>query len=134
MVVGHGHQGAAGAVGVVDVAHDGHGGQRLAGAVGVGRRRGQLGAQRQVLLDLLALVEVELGALQLALDLRDGTANVKRSAQVSRGYCEMMISLGNYSGVTARSVVFFPQPNSWAAFSRQLTRHFFLKIPFLLEF
>lgn len=74
-MIGHGEQGD-GAVGVaavadgghVSVPHDGHRGQRLAGSVrmrhGVALpgRRGQLGAQRQVLLDLLilALVEVEL--------------------------------------------------------------------------
>lgn len=64
--------------GHVSVPHDGHGGQRLALGVGVRDsvalpgRRGQLGAQRQVLLDLLilGLVEVVLGVLQVALYLQ----------------------------------------------------------------
>ncbi|KAG7240716.1 hypothetical protein INR49_026605 [Caranx melampygus] len=79
VVIGHGEQGdrAVGVAAVADgghvsVPHDGHRGQWLAGSVrmrhGVALpgRRGQLGAQRQVLLDLLilALVEVELGVLQ----------------------------------------------------------------------
>ena len=62
----------------MSVPHDRHGGQRLAGGVwmwnGVALpgRRGQLGAQRQVLLDLLVLglVEVELGVLQVAVYLQ----------------------------------------------------------------
>lgn len=81
-MVAHGEQGN-GAVGVAAVAdgghvsipHDWHGGQRLAGGVRVRDgvalpgRRGQLRAKREVLLDLLvlALVEVELGVLQVAL-------------------------------------------------------------------
>lgn len=86
VLTGHGEQGDR-AVGVAAVAHgghaavpeDGHGGQWLARgvrvrhAVALAGRRGQLGAQRQVLLDLLtlALVEVELGVLQVALYLRE---------------------------------------------------------------
>lgn len=82
VVVGHGEQ-SNGAVGVaavadrrhVSVPHDWHAGQRLARGVRVRDgvalpgRRGQLGAQREVLLDLLvlALVEVEFGVLQVAL-------------------------------------------------------------------
>lgn len=81
-MVAHGEQGN-GAVGVAAVAdrghvpvpHDWHGGQRLARGVRVRDgvalpgRRGQLGAEREVLLDLLVLglVEVELGVLQVAL-------------------------------------------------------------------
>lgn len=85
VVIGHSEQGN-GAVGVaavadrghVSVPHDGHGGQRLArgvwmlNGVALPGRRGQLGAQRQVLLDLLILrlVEVELGVLQVAVYLQ----------------------------------------------------------------
>lgn len=64
--------------GHVSVPHDWHGSQRLAGGVWVlhgvtrTRRGGQLGAQRQVLLHrlVLALVEMELGVLQVALHLK----------------------------------------------------------------
>lgn len=85
VVTGHSEQGN-GAVGVAAVAdrghvsipHDRHGGQRLArgvwmlNGVALPGRRGQLGAQRQVLLDLLilGLVEVELGVLQVAVYLQ----------------------------------------------------------------
>lgn len=85
VVIGHSEQGN-GAVGVaavadgghVSVPHDRRGGQLLAGGVRVRNgvalpgRRGQLGAQSQVLLDLLilGLVEVELGVLQVALYLQ----------------------------------------------------------------
>lgn len=79
-MVGHGEQ-SNGAVGVaavadrghVSVPHDWHGGQPLARGVRDGvalpGRRGQLGAEREVLLDLLVLglVEVEFGVLQVAL-------------------------------------------------------------------
>lgn len=84
-MVAHAEKGD-GAVGVaavadrghVSVPHDGHAGQRLARGVGVrdgvalAGRGGQLGAQRQVLLDLLVLrlVEVVLGVLQVAVYLR----------------------------------------------------------------
>lgn len=82
VMVAHGQQ-SNGAVGVTAVAdggyvpvpHDGHGGQRLARGVRVRDGvalpawRGQLWAEREVLLNLLVLglVEVELGALQVAL-------------------------------------------------------------------
>lgn len=82
VMVGHGQQ-SNGAVGVAAVAdgghvpvpHDWHGGQCLARGVRVrdgvalSARRGQLWAEREVLLNLLVLglVEVELGVLQVAL-------------------------------------------------------------------
>lgn len=84
-MVGHREEGdrAAGVAAVADgrhvsIPHDRHGGQRLAGGVrmhnGVAlpSRRGQLGAQRQVLLYLLvlALVEVELGVFQVVMYLQ----------------------------------------------------------------
>lgn len=93
VVIGHGEQGnrAVGVAAVADgghvsIPHDRHGGQRLAGGmrmrhgVALPGRRGQLGAQRQVLLDLLilALVEVELGVLQVALYLQQ-ISNIKFS-------------------------------------------------------
>lgn len=64
--------------GHVSVPHDGHNGQRLSWWMGVrdgvalAGRAGKLGAQRQVLLDLLVLrlVEVELGVLQVAVYLQ----------------------------------------------------------------
>lgn len=87
-MIGHSEEGN-GAVGVAAVAdgghvsipHDWHGGQRLAlgvwmrNSVALPGRRGQLGAQRQVLLDLLilGLVEVKLGVLQVALYLQRKT-------------------------------------------------------------
>lgn len=85
VVIGQREQGhrAVGVAAVADrrhvsVPHDRRGGQRLAGGVrmrhGVAQpgRGGQLGAQRQVLLDLLTLglVEVELGVLQVVLYLQ----------------------------------------------------------------
>lgn len=81
-MAGHGKQsnGAVGVAAVADgsyvpISHDWHGGQRLARSMRVGdgvalpARRGQLGAEREVLLNLLVLclVEVELGVLQVAL-------------------------------------------------------------------
>lgn len=81
-MIGHRKQGnrAVGVTAVTDgghvsVPHDRHGGECLARGVrmchGVARcgRGGQLGAQRQVLLHglILALVEMELGVLQVAL-------------------------------------------------------------------
>lgn len=87
-MVGHGQQ-SNGAVGVAAVAdgghvpvpHDRHGGQRLARGVRVRdgmalpARRGQLWAEREVLLNLLvlSLVEVELGVLQVTLYLKQKT-------------------------------------------------------------
>lgn len=83
-MIGHSEQGN-GAVGVtavadrghVSVPHDRHGGQLARGVwmrngVALPGRRGQLGAQCQVLLDLLilGLVEVELGVLQVAVYLQ----------------------------------------------------------------
>lgn len=93
VVIGHAEQGD-GAVGVaavtdrghVSVPHDRRGGQRLVRGVRVQNgvalpgRRGQLGAQSQVLLDLLilGLMQVELGVLQVALDLqRKQTGSVR---------------------------------------------------------
>lgn len=89
-MVAHAEEGD-GAVGVaavadrghVSVPHDGHAGQRLARGVGVrdgvalAGRGGQLGAQRQVLLDLLVLrlVEVVLGVLQVAVYLQVRSIN-----------------------------------------------------------
>lgn len=85
VVIGHREKGY-GAVGVaavtdrghVSVPHDWHGGQRLArgvrmwNGVALPGRRGQLGAQCQVLLDLLilGLVKMELGVLQVAVYLQ----------------------------------------------------------------
>lgn len=64
--------------GHMSVPHDGHRGQRLAGrvrmrdGVALPGGRGQLGAQRQILLDLLilGLVEVKFGVLQMAVNLQ----------------------------------------------------------------
>lgn len=85
VVVCHREEGdrAAGVAAITDrchvsIPHDRHGGQRLARGVGMHNgvalpsRRGQLGAQCQVLLYLLvlALVEVELGVFQVAMYLR----------------------------------------------------------------
>lgn len=85
VVIGQSKQGD-GAVGVAAVAdsghvsipHDWHSGQRLAGgvwmlhSVTLSGRRGQLGAQSQVLfyLLILGLVEVKFGVLQMALNLQ----------------------------------------------------------------
>lgn len=84
-MIGHSEK-SNGAVGIAAVAdrghvavpHDRHSGQRLAGSmrmrnsVALSGRRGKLGSQCKILLDLLVLVlvEVELGVLQVTLYLR----------------------------------------------------------------
>lgn len=93
-MIGHSEKGnrAVGIAAVADrghvsVPHDWHGGQRLArgvrmrNGVALPGRRGQLGAQCQVLLDLLilGLVEVELGVLQVAMYLQQ--------KQIIRKFC-----------------------------------------------
>lgn len=85
VVIGQTKQGnrAVGVAAVTDsghmsIPHDWHSGQWLAGGVwmlhgvNLSSRRGQLGAQRQILfyLLILGLVEVKFGVLQMALDLQ----------------------------------------------------------------
>lgn len=86
--------------GHVSISHDRHGGQRLArvvrmwNGVALTGRRGQLGAQCQVLLDLLilGLVEVKLGVLQVTMYLKQRHISYKFRELKWKSVCELVQS------------------------------------------
>lgn len=86
--------------GHVSISHDRHGGQRLArvvrmwNGVALPGRRGQLGAQCQVLLDLLilGLVEVKLGVLQVTMYLKQRHTSYKFRELNWKSVCELVQS------------------------------------------
>ncbi len=114
-MIGHSEQGN-GAVGVAAVAdrghvsipHNRHGGQGLArcvwmlNGVALPGRRGQLGAQRQVLLDLLilGLVEVELGVLQVAVYLQQKICYLPEFKLASHGGRVHIVSHATQTALT----------------------------------
>lgn len=87
--------------GHVSISHDRHGRQLLArvvrmwNGVALPGRRGQLGAQCQVLLDLLilGLVEVKLGVLQVTMYLKQKHKSYKFSELNRKSVCELVQSV-----------------------------------------